>query len=94
MVTQTITDLVDATFELKSKPIQCSVQVYKKTPLYYLKIACSMKGKAFYIILKRLKVGFQVQVLRKRVKKYKSRDQGLEKKAVAKCRVALHLRCN
>lgn len=35
------------------------------------------EGEGFYIILRRSKVDFPVQVLKKRVKKYKSRDQGL-----------------
>lgn len=51
------------------------------------------EGEGFCIVLRRLKVDFQVQVLRKRVQKYMSRDQGLEKSS-CQVQVALPLRYN
>lgn len=51
------------------------------------------EGEGFCIFLQRLKVDFQVQVLRKSEKIYKPREQGLE---ISCCPVqaALHSRCN
>lgn len=69
IVTQPITDLVHATYESKSKPrcVFCPDLQKDSTVLSY---DCLLyEGEGFCIFPRRLKVDFQVQVLRKGVKK-------------------------